>query len=101
MRMMFKNSLRLLSSNFDKVWKLLVYKLISLGVVIALLAPFFNELLDCATIAYKEFDLESFFATGTFYGINVASALTSICRGVLMFFSLIFKIGRASCRERV
>jgi len=90
MRMMFKNSLRLLSSNFDKVWKLLVYKLISLGVVIALLAPFFNELLDCATIAYKEFDLESFFATGTFYGINVASALTSICRGVLMFFSLIF-----------
>jgi hypothetical protein len=39
---MFKNSFKLLIANFSTVWKLILYYLIVLGIVIGLLAPFFG-----------------------------------------------------------
>ncbi len=40
--MMFKNSIRLLMANFSTVWKLILYYLIVIGIVIGLTAPFFS-----------------------------------------------------------
>jgi hypothetical protein len=39
---MFKNSLKLLIANFSTVWKLILYYIIVIGIVIGLVAPFFG-----------------------------------------------------------
>lgn len=42
--MMFKNSVKLLIANFSTVWKLILYYLIVIGIIIGLIAPFFSVL---------------------------------------------------------
>ena len=88
--MMFKNSFKLLTANFDKVWKLLVYQLLTWGVLAGLLAVFYNTISSCLVSAWQAFSLGDIFTSGTFYGINIATALTSICNAILKFFELIF-----------
>ena len=84
--MMFKNSVRLLCANFDKVWKLLVYHILSIGVCVALLAIFYNYYIDAGSLAYEESNLSSFFATGTLYGSSIANGLTAVADFVIIFF---------------
>ena len=88
--MMFKNSVRLLCANFDKVWKLLVYHILSIGVCVALLAIFYNYYIDAGSLAYEESNLSSFFATGTLYGSSIANGLTAVADFVIIFFREIF-----------
>lgn len=42
--MMFRNSIKLLIANFSTVWKLILYYIIIIGVVVGLLLPFFGVL---------------------------------------------------------
>lgn len=88
--MMFKNSIKLLCTNFDKVWKLLVYQILSWGVIAGLIAIFYKTLAPCVTEAWNLYDLDSLFATGTFYGLRISSALGAVCKAILKFFELLF-----------
>lgn len=88
--MMFKNSLKLLCSNFDKVWKLLLFHLLAMGFCFGLLAIFYGYYTDALVYAYNEAGLESVIQTGTLYGASFAHALTSIVNFVLIFFESIF-----------
>ena len=88
--MMFKNSFRLFCANFDKVWKYLIYQLLCLGVVFALLAPFYNVISSSIVEAWNANGLKSYFSTGTFYGIHVSKALSGIVSAIVDFFAIMF-----------
>ncbi len=88
--MMFKNSVRLLCANFDKVWKLLVYHILSIGLVLALLCIFYNHYVDAGSFAYNESNLSGAFDSGTLYGSSLANGLTAVIDFVLIFFREIF-----------
>ena len=90
--MMFKNSLKLLCANFDKVWKLLIYQILSWGIVIALLAPFYSTFADIATTVWAEYNLGSVFTSGTFYGLSVSvgEALFSVLGAIFAFIKILF-----------
>ncbi len=89
---MFKNSLKLLCANFDKVWKLLIYQILSWGIVIALLAPFYSTFADIATTVWAEYNLGSVFTSGTFYGLSVSvgEALFSVLGAIFAFIKILF-----------
>lgn len=88
--MMFRNSLKLLCANFDKVWKLLVYQILSIAIYFALLCVFFNQYLDIITNAINQSGLASVTNTGIFLGSNLADGLTSAVDFVLIFFRDLF-----------
>lgn len=88
--MMFKNSVRLLCANFDKVWKLLVYHILSIGLCIALLCAFYNFYVDAGKLAYSESNLSGAFSSGTLFGSSLANGLTASIDFVLVFFREIF-----------
>ncbi len=88
--MMFKNSIKLLCANFDKVWKLLVYQILSWAVVFALLAPFYHVISTEIVNAWNSYEIGKYFTSGTFYGINISAALSAICYGIISFVTSIF-----------
>ncbi len=88
--MMFKNSVRLLCANFDKVWKLLVYHILSIGICIAFLAIFNQYYIEAGKVAYIEAGIDKSFETGTLYGSSMATALTTAVDFVIVFFEQIF-----------
>lgn len=88
--MMFKNSFRLLFTNFDKVWKLLVYHIFSIAITFGLLAVFYKDYISLAQFAYNEADLGSYLQAGTFIGSSIAKALTGIANFVIIFFKALF-----------
>lgn len=88
--MMFKNSIKLLCANFDKVWKLLVYHIICIAISVGLLAVFNNQYIDFATIAFNQTDLGNVFQTGTLYGTSFSNALTSVVDFIVVFFKEMF-----------
>lgn len=88
--MMFKNSVRLLCANFDKVWKLLVYHILSIALCVGLLSVFFDFYVDAGTLAYHESGLSGFVNTGTLYGSTLAKGLTAVADFVIIFFREIF-----------
>lgn len=89
---MFKNSIKLLCANFDKVWKFLVYLILSWGIVLALLAPFYSTFAEIITQVWVENNLGSVFTSGTFYGLSVtvAEALTSVLGAIFAFIKILF-----------
>lgn len=88
--MMFKNSFKLLCSNFDKVWKLLVFQILSWGFVVGLLAIFHNIYIPLLTEAWKSQNLDTVVMSGTLYGVKIPAALTAICSAILMFIKNLF-----------
>ena len=82
---MFRNSLKLLCANFDKVWKLLLYKILSWAVVIALAMPFYSTISTIIVDIWNEFGLEHLFSSGTFYVlvVSVGEALFDV---IFVFF---------------
>lgn len=88
--MMFKNTVKLLCANFDKVWKLLVYHVLCIGVYVAFLAIFHEFYIEAFNVAFAEAEVANIFQSGTFYGSTIANALTSIVDFVLIFFREIF-----------
>ena len=90
--MMFRNSLKLLCANFDKVWKLLLYKILSWAVVIALAMPFYSTISTIIVDIWNEFGLEHLFSSGTFYGlgVSVGEALTDVIGACFTFVQRIF-----------
>lgn len=88
--MMFKNSIKLLCANFDKVWKLVVYHILSIAVCFGLLSVFYAKFISIADIALTESNLASAFESGTLYGTSIASALTKLTDFVIIFFREMF-----------
>ncbi len=88
--MMFRNSLRLLCANFDKVWKLLVYHILSIGACFGLLCIFYDYFISAGGVAFDDSGLSSMFESGTLYGSNIASGLTAVADFVILFFREIF-----------
>jgi hypothetical protein len=61
---MFRNSIKLLIANFSTVWKLILYYILVIGIVIGLVAPFFgvlNTVFNSSGILYRLGDLLSTF----------------------------------------
>lgn len=88
--MMFKNSIKLLCSNFDKVWKLLVYHILSMGICFGLLCVFHAEYSNILNYAFTESNLGSVIEAGTLYGASIATAITKLCNFVIIFFQQLF-----------
>lgn len=88
--MMFKNSVKLLCANFDKVWKLLVYHILSIAVCFGLLCIFYDFYVEAGTIAFNDSNLNGVFQTGTLYGSSIANGLTAVADFVTIFFKQIF-----------
>lgn len=88
--MMFKNSIKLLCSNFDKVWKLLVYHVLMIGICFGLLCVFGKAYSSSLNYAWGEAKLGSYLQAGTLYGDSFFCALTSIVNFVIIFFGKIF-----------
>ena len=88
--MMFKNSLKLLCANFDKVWKLLVYHILSIAVCFGLLCVFYDYIVSAGGVAFSDSGLDNAFQTGTLYGSNISSGLIAVADFVIIFFKEIF-----------
>ncbi len=88
--MMFKNSIKLLCANFDKVWKLLVYHILSIALCFGLLCIFYDFFLEAGRVAFNDSNLDTMFQTGTLYGASIASGLTAVADFVIIFFQQIF-----------
>jgi len=76
--MMFKNSLKLFCSNFDKVWKLFFYTIIVSGIAVALLMPFLDEIKAAVLTNWTDDILNSIPSTGLLYGKDVAGLFNAI-----------------------
>lgn len=89
--MMFKNSIRLLCSNFAEVWKLLVYHIISIGFCVGLLAIFHTEFVSYFNLAYTESGLVDVFGSGTLYDVgNIALTLSKVADFGVLFLQTMF-----------
>ena len=88
--MMFKNSCKLLFSNFSQVWKLLVYHILSIGFCFGLLCIFYRDLATFAEIAFDNSGMKDIWSTGTIYGASFAKALNVIADFVVLFFKTMF-----------
>lgn len=80
---MFRNTLKLLITNFSTAWKLLLYKIIVIGVVVGLF---------CATLGYLQ-NLPAFneliSAIGSFFGVaNIATGPATIMTSLSNIFDL-------------
>lgn len=89
--MMFKNSIKLLVSNFSTVWKLLAYKLIVIAIVVGLFCVSLSYLNQLDTIENFSNSLISFLTTA-----NVASVPTAIVNNFLILvvagFDVIYEL---------
>ena len=88
--MMFKNSIKLLCANFDKVWKLLVFHILCFALCFGFLCVFYNLYTDAAVLAWESTNLPEVFKTGTFYGFTVSNVLIGIVDMLYIFFQTIF-----------
>ena len=88
--MTFKNSIKLLCTNFVQVWKLLVYHILCLGICVGFLAIFGGQYIEFINQASAQVDLPSVLQVGTFYGATFATALTTIVNFVITFFTIMF-----------
>lgn len=88
--MMFKNSIKLLCSNFDKVWKLLVYHILVIGLCFGLLCAFGSAYSSSLNYAWTQAEVGKYLQTGTLYGESFFGALTSIVNFIMIFFLKIF-----------
>ena len=88
--MTFKNYLKLAVANFDKTWKLVLYRIIVWVVLIALMAPCYNVLKD-VTLSVWDLDLFTAFAgNGLFYGVNVTPVFVSVLQVAITFLTTLF-----------
>ena len=88
--MTFKNSLKLLCTNFADVWKLLVYHILSIAFCGGLLAIFYGQYVDLINFAAAETGIASVFQAGTLYGASFSTALAIIVNFVITFFITMF-----------
>ena len=95
--MMFKNSFRLFCASFDKVWKYLLYQILCWGIIFALLVPFYQVFYSSLVEAWEAHNLAEYFVSGTFYGLNVATALTNIANAILIFVNILFLANPFAC----
>lgn len=87
--MMFKNSIKLLCANFDKVWKLLVFHILCYALCFGFLCVFYNLYTDSLILAWQNSKLTEVFKTGTFYGFTVSNVLAGIVNAIFFFFQSI------------
>lgn len=89
--MMFKNSLKLFCSNFDKVWKYLLYTVIVLGITVALMMPYLGIIKEIIAVNWNDSILNKIPSTGLLYGSDVAGLFdaiwTFLCSSVVMLFT--------------
>ena len=76
--MSFKNYLKLALANFDKTWKLVLYRVIVWVVLIALMAPCYMVVRDVALSVWNGDLFVSFAQAGLFYGQVVTTSLRRI-----------------------
>ncbi len=89
--MMFKNSLKLFCSNFDKVWKYFFYMLIVSALTISLMMPFFAEIKTIVIANWTDEMLKQIPSTGLLYGKEVAGLFGAIWTFTSGCFVMMFK----------
>ena len=87
---MFKNSVKLLCSNFDKVWKLLVFHILSFALCAALLCVFFDYFASAFDTAFTDSTLNQMVESGTLYGSKLADGLTAVVDFIIIFMQAVF-----------
>ena len=88
--MSFKNYLKLAVANFDKTWKLVVYRVIIWLVVFALLAPFYNVIKEQILSVWNDETFISFAEAGLFYGNVVTATFANVLSLILGFLTSFF-----------
>lgn len=88
--MSFKNYLKLAVANFDKTWKLVVYRVIIWLVIFALLSPFYNVIREQILQAWNDDSFISFAQAGLFYGNIVTATFVEIVGLILTFLTSLF-----------
>lgn len=88
--MTFKNSIKLLCTNFADVWKLLVYHILSIGLCTGFLAIFGGQYIDFINSASAQVGLPAVFQAGTLYGASFPIALSTVVNFVMVFFMTMF-----------
>ena len=75
--MTFKNYLKLAFANFDKTWKLVLYRVVVWILVIGLIAPCYNVFKTILTDMWNNELFEAFAGAGLFYGVITTPVLAS------------------------
>ncbi len=93
--MMFKNSIKLLMANFSTVWKLLVYKLIALGITVGLFFIGYSSISGMSSFITLKTSALDFVMT-----FNIGTSLGEVLRNLLalvdVFFAFIADIAVAN-----
>lgn len=77
--MKLSNSIKLSVANFSLFWKILIYKLISLGIIFLLLLPIFSVLKACLIEAGFGEALRTLFSSAAFQSLSQLSVNLFIC----------------------
>lgn len=88
--MSFKNYLKLALANFDKTWKLVLYRVIVWVVLIALMAPCYMVVRDVALSVWNGDLFVSFAQAGLFYGQVVTTTFAKVIEVLLSFLTTLF-----------
>lgn len=88
--MTFKNYIKISFSNFDKTWKLMLYRLVVWAVVCAMVAPCFNVLKSIVVDIWDSELFVEFAGAGLFYGKNVAITFASVASVLVVGLTKLF-----------
>lgn len=83
--MMFKNSIKLLMANFSTVWKLLVYKLIALGITVGLFFIGYSSISGMSSFVTLKTSTLDFVMT-----FNIGTSLGEVLRNLLALIDVFF-----------
>lgn len=88
--MNFINYMKISFSNFDKMWKQALFRIIVWCVVLALIAPFYNVVKD-VVLSNWNFELfKEFASAGLFLGKNVAITFAAVAETLIAALTMLF-----------
>lgn len=88
--MTLKNYMKISFSNFDKTWKLVLYRLVVWAIICAMVAPCFNPIKSIAIDIWDSELFVEFAGAGLFYGKNVAITFASVASVLMVGLTKLF-----------
>lgn len=88
--MTFKNYMKISFSNFDKTWKLMLYRLVVWAVVCAMIASCFNPIRRVVIDIWDGELFAEFAGAGLFYGKNVAVTFANVASVLVVGLTKLF-----------
>lgn len=88
--MTFKNYMKISFSNFDKTWKMVLYRLVVWATICALAAPCFNPIKEVAIDIWDGALFAEFAGAGLFFGKSVAVTFASVASALVAGLTKLF-----------